>query len=88
MTSMLETFMTSHPAVTLSYADYGQHFYLGKGVSIPVTPPQRLRSFVENDGSSGDSAYRFFVIGRLASFKVVEDTVRAFWTRSLNGMLT
>jgi hypothetical protein len=85
---MLETFMTSHPAVTLSYTDYGQHFYLGKGVNIPVTPPQRLRSFVKNDGSSGDSPYRFFVIGQLASFKVVEDTVRACLTSSSNGTLT
>ena len=72
MATLLENYVVTHPAVTLSHTDYGQHFYLGKGVNILSTPTQRLQSFVENEGSP----YRFIVIGHLASFKVVEDSVR------------
>ena len=77
MTLTLEKFLVSHPAVTLSHAEYGLHFYLGKGVSIPASPPQRLQTFVENDGTPGGTPYRFVVVGQLASFKIVEDSIRA-----------
>jgi hypothetical protein len=67
--------MISHPAVTLSHTDYGMHFHIGHGVNILTVPSQRLRTFVENDGSSEGSPYRFVVVGQLASFKIVEDSV-------------
>lgn len=76
MTSTLENFVISHPAVTLSHADYGLHFHIGHDVNIQTSPPQRFHYFVENDGSPEGSPYRFIIVGRLASFKIVEDTVR------------
>ena len=72
MPMMLENYMVAHPAVTLSHTEYGHHFHLGRSVNIPTLPAQRLRSFVEDEGTP----YRFMVIGRLASFKVAEDSVR------------
>jgi hypothetical protein len=71
MTTMLEDFLFSHPDVTLSNTRYGENFHLGSGASVMSSPVQRLRSFVENEGSP----YRFFVVGRLTSFKVIEDVV-------------
>lgn len=71
MISPLEDFVNAHPTVTLSHTHYGLHFHLGDGVNILSTPPQRLQSFVEDDGSP----YRFIVVGKLSSFKIVEDTV-------------
>jgi hypothetical protein len=88
MALSLENFITSHSAVTLSYSDYGLHFHLGQGVNILTTPSQCLRSFVENDGTPEGSPYRFIVIGRLASFKIVEDSVSLFCLRVLNKRLT
>jgi hypothetical protein len=75
MSLTLENFVISHPAVTLAHTDYGQHFHVGRGVNILTAPSQRLRSFVENDGSPDGSPYRFIVAGQLASFKIVEDSV-------------
>ena len=74
MASTLENFLVSHPAVTLSHTEYGFHFHLGGGVNILSSPTQRLQCFVENEGVP----YRFIVVGRLASFKIVEDAVRFF----------
>jgi hypothetical protein len=71
MTTSLENFVITHPDVTLSHTEYGQHFYLGSKVNILSSPSQRLQSFVENEGSP----YRFIIVGRLTSFKVVEDSV-------------
>ena len=88
MTSTLENFMISHPAVTLSHTDYGLHFHLGNGVNILTTPSQRLQTFVEDDGTSGGSPYRFLVVGRLASFKIVEDSVCASSYCYLDSKLT
>jgi hypothetical protein len=72
MTSTLENFVVSHPAVTLSDTDYGRQFHLGTGISISSSPSQRLQTFVENGGGA---PYHFMVIGRLSSFKVIEDSV-------------
>ena len=88
MTSTLENFMISHPAVTLSHTDYGLHFHLGNGVNILMTPTQRLQTFVEDDGTPGRSSYRFLVVRRLASFKIVEDSVCASSYCSLDSKLT
>lgn len=76
MTSTLENFVISHPAVTLSHTDYGLHFHVGRGINVLTIPSQRVRTFVENDGSLEGSPYRFLVVGQLASFKIVEDSVR------------
>jgi hypothetical protein len=73
MSTFLEDFVVAHPAATLSHTKYGQHFYLGYGVNIVSSPAQRLQFFVEN-GSEG-TPYRFLIVGRLSSFKVVEDAV-------------
>lgn len=83
MTLMLENFVMAHPSVTLSHADYGSQYHVGRGVNIQTSPPQRLHHFVENDGSPDGSPYRFIIVGRLATFKIVEDSVRAtllFWS--------
>jgi hypothetical protein len=71
MTSLLETFVSNHPDVTLSHTCYRQHFYLGRGINIVSSPPQCVRNFVEIEGSP----YRFLIVGQVASFKVVEDAV-------------
>ena len=63
-----------HPGVTLSHTDYGLQFHLGTGTNIASAPTQRLQTFVENGSAS---PYRFLVIGRLSSFKIVEDSVRS-----------
>ena len=68
----LENFIAAHPHVTLSHTNYGQHFYLGGDVSILSAPAQCLQAFVEEEGTP----YRFLVVGRLASFRVVQDCVR------------
>ena len=60
--------------ITLSHTIYGRHFHLGDSVNIPSSPMQRLQSFVELEGTP----YRFILVGQLMSFKVVEDSVRAF----------
>ena len=73
MSKFLKNYVLGHPTVTLSHTDYGEHFVLGCGINIPSSPTQRIRSFVEN-GHAG-ALYRFMVIGRLTSFKVVEDPV-------------
>ena len=74
MTSLLETFVSNHPDVTLSDTEYRRQFYLGRGVNIVSSPAQCVRSFVEIEGSS----YRFLIVGQVASFKVVEDAVCGF----------
>ena len=76
MTSTLENFIISHPAMTLSHADYGLHFHVGRGVNIQMSPPQHFHYFVKNDGSPEGSPYRFIIVGHLTSFKIVEDTVQ------------
>ena len=72
MTTLLETFVTNHPNITLSHTDYREHFHLGCGVNIVSSPSQRVHSYVENDGTP----YRFLIVGQVASFKVIEDAVR------------
>ena len=74
MATLLGNFVITHPEVTLSHTDYGHQFSLGPGTNILSTPTQRLQSFVEEGGSP----YRFIVVGQLASFRVVEDSVCAF----------
>lgn len=73
MSIVLEDFVTAHPSATLSHTTYGQHFHLGYGVNILSSPTQRLQFFVEN-GTEG-TPYRFLIVGRLTSFKVVQDAV-------------
>lgn len=75
MTSLLETFLQNHPDITLSYTVYRQQFYIGRGVDIPSSPAQCVRSFVEIEGSP----YHFLIVGHVASFKVVEDAVGFFF---------
>lgn len=72
MTTLLENFVITHPDVTLSHTNYGQHFHLGNSVNILSSPGQRVHSFVESEGAP----YRFMIVGQLSSFKVVEDAVR------------
>jgi hypothetical protein len=72
MTTLLENFVVAHPDVTLSHTEYGLHFNTGNTINLLSAPPQRVQSFVENEGSP----YRFMIVGQLASFKVVEDAVR------------
>ena len=74
MATLLENFVITHPEVTLSHTDYGRHFNLGNGINILSAPTQRLQSFVEEGGTP----YRFIVVGQLASFKVIEDSVCGF----------
>jgi hypothetical protein len=71
MCTLLENYVITHPAATLSYSVYGTHFGLGCGINILSSPTQRLQSFIEKEGKP----YRFIVVGQLASFKVVEDPV-------------
>lgn len=73
MTTLLKNFVNSHPTFTLSKAEYGRHFHLGDGVNIPSSPTQRLHNFVETERTP--RPYRFIVVGRLMSFKVVDDPV-------------
>ena len=73
MTTLLENFIISHLAVTLSHMDYGHHFHLGSTINIMSSPTQCLQLFVETKGSP----YRFIIVGKLMSFKVAEDTVCA-----------
>ena len=71
MSSSLENFVVTHPDVTLSHTEYGEHYFLGGAVNISTAPTQRLRNFVDHDGSP----HRFFVVGELSTFKVIEDSV-------------
>ncbi|KAF8798656.1 hypothetical protein BYT27DRAFT_7264773 [Phlegmacium glaucopus] len=69
MTTLLHKFVLSYPDVTLSHTEYGRHFHLGHGARLFSSPTQHIQSFVEIEGLP----YRFIVVGRLMSFKVVDD---------------
>lgn len=73
MTTLLENFLCRHQTITLSGTVYGRDFQLGDGVKICTTPSQRLQSFIDLEGDG--SSYRFIAVGKLMSFKVVEDPV-------------
>jgi hypothetical protein len=71
MPMSLEDFVGLHLTITLSQLQYGQHFGLGRPTHIGTSPTQHVQSFVDDEGVP----YRFMVVGRLMSFKVVEDSV-------------
>jgi hypothetical protein len=72
MPMSLDDIVNKHPMITLSHVQYGRNLYLGQGVNICTSPAQRLQAFVNED----NVPCRFMVVGRLMSFKVVEDSVR------------
>ena len=71
MPMSLDDFIDLHPMVTLTQPEYGQDFGLGRRIHIGTSPTQCVQSFVNADGLP----YRFLLVGRLMSFKVVEDSV-------------
>jgi hypothetical protein len=76
MPMSLDDLVTAHPMITLSHIEYGRDFYLGRATNICTLPAQRVQTFVDTDRSP----YRFLIVGRLMSFKVVEDSVWVFFS--------
>jgi hypothetical protein len=70
--TLLENLVQSNPTSSLAHSEYGRHYVLENGFYIYTSPSQRLRSFVDAEGSP----CRFIVVGQLASFKIVEHSVR------------
>jgi len=69
MSDLLLSFILLRPLITLAENTFGSDLVLGREVNLPTVPCQRLRTFVSAQRGCG----RLIVLGRLASFKIVED---------------
>jgi hypothetical protein len=71
MSDLLLSFILLRPLVALAENTFGNDLVLGNEINLPTVPFQRLRTFVSVESGRGS----LIVVGRLASFKIVEDLV-------------
>ena len=71
MSDLLLSFILLRPLVALAENTFGNDLVLGSEIHLPTVPYQRLRTFASVE--SGRAS--LIVVGRLASFKIVEDLV-------------